>query len=603
MFSSSPPTPAGIPAPGSRSRPKSSPSLNTSCNNNNHHPRNNVNKTGTRCFDSEAPPAPSLRQVGPDVAAAMSAPAAVSQAADVAPVFPPLQVLGLSPCGSPGQPAPLALMSPSLLLNQPIFVAISTNPLILVPCSYNATTGGLNFANSSQPVIRPSSVTAGTQEAAFPNSIPDQRLPKGSRILSPSLHPSSPLPLDVAGNDCPGSPALDGDQPLDLTSKSAPIGKDVSLEEVVKNIALANQNSGAASEASSSRIERRRNSNAIVIAPGSSFLNKPPHQSPYAHHDHDTTTDDNNSRSSCCSPPQLHGLSLPIPLPGHMGMIGPALPAAAVERHALVKQGTFRCKDCNIVFFKHENFLVHKSMYCASRRSSDLNNASSPSPEPPESDHAPNSSPDVTLDSKPITGPASPNRSVTSTPPLSSPPPLTQHHAPVFQFFCVACGIRFTSLDTLHAHQAFYCLKRSAVSGQAKGGSAENGTATNGSDSKAVTEEKCVRNSSGVAAAPPVKSCHSHSNLQAFKCAICGYKGHTMRGMRTHVRIHQDKMQGLSEESFIEYIEDAAAERKTATTGPGSRSRRRSLEPAPVQDRQSPSTKRRRQAIPSLRYN
>jgi zinc finger protein ZFPM1 len=528
----------------------------------------------------------------------------------------PLQVL--SPSGSPGQMGPLTLMSPSLLLNQPIFVAISTNPLILVPCSYNATTGGLNFAGSSQPVL-PAVSLSGQQAATFPNHVSSQRHSKGSRTLSSSPH-SSP-PLNAAGTS---SPAVD--QPLDLTSKPFPSSKDQcnpSLEQVVKNITLANQNhavnhSTVGNEATSSRIERRRNSNAIVIAPGSSFLNKPPHHSPFAHHDHDTTTDDNNSRSSCCSPPQVHSLNMPIPglpAPGHMGMIGPAAAGALVasgvsmERHGgLVKQGTFRCKDCNIVFFKHENFLVHKSMYCASRRSSDMNNVSSPSPEPPESDHAPNSSPDITIDSKPLPVP-SPTRSVTSTPPHGSPPPpLAQHHPPVFQFFCVACGIRFTSLDTLQAHQAFYCLKRSAVGSQAAKGSAENGTVSNGCDTKSLPDDNCDRIAPVASALPPAassKSCHSQSNLQAFKCTICGYKGHTMRGMRTHVRIHQDKMQGLSEESFIEYMDETqAVVRKTSATGPGSRSRRRSLEPAAAaQDRQSPAAKRRRPVIPSLRYN
>lgn len=521
---------------------------------------------------------------------------------------PPLQVLGLTSSASPGS---LALMSPSLLLNQPIFVAISTNPLILVPCSYNATTGGLNFANTSQPVLANSSVATSVSESGLLATVPRTQVSRPGRALSPS-RPASPHSLRSGSSLFPFP---ENEQPLDLTSRSGHVARDASLEEVVKNITLANsQSQGAAGEASASRIQRRRNSNAMVIAPGSSFMNKPPHQSPYHnnHNDHnDTTTDDNNSRSSCCSPPG-HGLSLPIAglsLPGHMSLMASAsasLPASVTERQALVKQGTYRCKDCNIVFYKHENFLVHKSMYCASRRSSDLNNASSPSPEPPESDHAPNSSPDpdLMLDSKPVVGHMSPNsRSITSTPPLSSPPPLAQHHAPVFQFFCVACGIRFTSLDTLHAHQAFYCLKRS-VANQGKNGPTDK---VSTADSKHVMEDSGTDGTACPAVAAPVKSCPSHSNLQAFKCTICGYKGHTMRGMRTHVRIHQDKMQGLSEESFIEYIENAAVERKTVTSGPGSRGRRRSLEPTTVQDRQSvtasPSSKRRRQAIPCLRYN
>jgi hypothetical protein len=33
----------------------------------------------------------------------------------------------------------------------------------------------------------------------------------------------------------------------------------------------------------------------------------------------------------------------------------------------------------------------------------------------------------------------------------------------LFQFICVACGIKFTSLDNLTAHQAYYCPKRSEL--------------------------------------------------------------------------------------------------------------------------------------------
>jgi zinc finger protein ZFPM1 len=33
----------------------------------------------------------------------------------------------------------------------------------------------------------------------------------------------------------------------------------------------------------------------------------------------------------------------------------------------------------------------------------------------------------------------------------------------------------------------------------------------------------------------------SHSGVKAFRCTICRYKGNTLRGMRTHIRMHFEK--------------------------------------------------------------
>lgn len=33
----------------------------------------------------------------------------------------------------------------------------------------------------------------------------------------------------------------------------------------------------------------------------------------------------------------------------------------------------------------------------------------------------------------------------------------------------------------------------------------------------------------------------AHQGVKAFRCTICRYKGNTLRGMRTHIRMHFDK--------------------------------------------------------------
>ena len=44
----------------------------------------------------------------------------------------------------------------------------------------------------------------------------------------------------------------------------------------------------------------------------------------------------------------------------------------------LVKQGASKCVDCNIVFYKHENYLVHKTKYCAGRAGNKSRDGESP---------------------------------------------------------------------------------------------------------------------------------------------------------------------------------------------------------------------------------
>lgn len=132
------------------------------------------------------------------------------------------------------------------------------------------------------------------------------------------------------------------------------------------------------------------------------------------------------------------------------------------------------------------------------------------------------------------------------------------------QFVCGACGIRFKSLDNLQAHQTYYCTKRtggpvaipinsSANTGDAslKSSHEENVSEThrkrvNGSHSEKVANN-CNTNGSSNA---KTRSSSNQQQIQSFQCTICGYKGHTLRGMRTHVRMHTEELQGANEEDF-----------------------------------------------------
>lgn len=317
----------------------------------------------------------------------------------------------------------------------------------------------------------------------------------------------------------------------------------------------------------------------------------------------------------------------------------------------LVKQGNSRCTDCNIVFFKQENYLVHKEKYCASRRNIDnsqTKRASSSSITRPgtsspsgstgnysnqhgatEIARTSNKSDDVSL-SVPTSPSVLSSREGASVSPNALLSPGKQSN--LLQYYCIACGIKYTSYDNLQAHQTYYCLKRNTntalpnatnsvspvnpMSPSPQPSSAQSllspqmlstvaaaaslGTQSNASaDSIMDFSSSLSNNFAGIVAAAVANAksnlssgtfgdfnCNkckasymsqetlaahvcsadlrlektekspnvtpSTSSLQTYKCTICGYKGHTMRGMRTHVRVHSSELSsGACEEDFI----------------------------------------------------
>lgn len=99
-----------------------------------------------------------------------------------------------------------------------------------------------------------------------------------------------------------------------------------------------------------------------------------------------------------------------------------------------VKQGVSKCKECNIVFCKLENYLAHKKHYCSARNLDDK---------------------DGVRTSPPVSPQQSGGTAGSTTVPTSYQ-----------QLICAACGIKFTSLDNLSAHQMYYCPKRIEIPNQ-----------------------------------------------------------------------------------------------------------------------------------------
>lgn len=144
------------------------------------------------------------------------------------------------------------------------------------------------------------------------------------------------------------------------------------------------------------------------------------------------------------------------------------------------------------------------------------------------------------------------------------------------QFVCAACGIRFKSLDNLQAHQTYYCTKRAGgpvahTIPIASSANSNSDAALKMSHEENVAETYRSKRSNGTTSEKVVNGCNtngignvksrSSSNqqqVQSFQCSICGYKGHTLRGMRTHVRMHTDELHGANEEDFIDHLDHSA---------------------------------------------
>lgn len=123
----------------------------------------------------------------------------------------------------------------------------------------------------------------------------------------------------------------------------------------------------------------------------------------------------------------------------------PPAPVVPPPPQVLVKQGDSKCQECNIVFYKHENYIAHKKHYCSARKIESSQDEKTLSP--------------VGTSPPPTTPPKESKSKSPIGPNLSSNIPSTSKPT-MYQFICAACGIKFTSYDNLTAHQTYYCPKR-----------------------------------------------------------------------------------------------------------------------------------------------
>ncbi|XP_016985639.1 zinc finger protein ush isoform X2 [Drosophila rhopaloa] len=258
----------------------------------------------------------------------------------------------------------------------------------------------------------------------------------------------------------------------------------------------------------------------------------------------------------------------PAPLPAQSGGGNPGSGGStggSQQPQIYVKKGVSKCMECNIVFCKYENYLAHKQHYCSARSqegSSEVDNKSAVSPSNPGAGGS-------------GAGGAEAATSVETTPVAYQ------------QLICAACGIKYTSLDNLRAHQNYYCPKGGAATAPAvtpadpgqlamakeKCGKCKTlheiglpcpAPVTNPQAAPASNSQQPASNSlnkcpvCGVVsptAALAKKHMEMHGTVKAYRCSICQYKGNTLRGMRTHIRTHFDKKTSdVNEEHYMTCI-------------------------------------------------
>lgn len=155
---------------------------------------------------------------------------------------------------------------------------------------------------------------------------------------------------------------------------------------------------------------------------------------PLINHQNNAANIGENHKRPQLTPPLL---KLPSPSPIMANVSVPNLPP-----QIFVKQGVSKCKECNIVFCKYENYVAHKKHYCSARNLEEIDGGASKSP--------PQISPQAA---------ASPGSQISKSANRgNSAPPIAS--LPYQQLICAACGTKFTSLDNLGAHQMYYCSKR-----------------------------------------------------------------------------------------------------------------------------------------------
>ncbi|CAH0556822.1 unnamed protein product, partial [Brassicogethes aeneus] len=447
-------------------------------------------------------------------------------------------------CRTPPSPSSAQQMPPQ----QP-FLALPTNPIIIVPYSLFRSASVLpgltglpvGIANPEGPCFLMPNGTLQPMTSAI-----NPATPKPAEVLKTSNKPketsvirdsSLPLDLSVKRSHDDGDLVIDfGDEhEKENKRRRSPSPEKIECVPSIPGSPPSTPVSQGNSPALSISPKRKQDETSRSCSPRS--LSKTPKSNMMEK----SRSPDGNVPPFEISP-ALHPLlmragGLPLFTPEVQMRLAEIPQIPSFTPQVLVKQGVSKCKECNIVFCKHENYVVHKKHYCSARMQDDDTSKTSGSP------------------------PVSPRSTGTTSP--------GQYQ----QLICLACGIKFTSLDNLNAHQAYYCSKKNENEVRKCGkcrGILEPGHQCHPPAPLAGWKCPCCDVISPTASAAQ-RHMETHTGVKAYRCKICKYKGNTLRGMRTHIRMHFDKRSpDLQEEKYISYIlEDDASNTMEVSVAPG----------------------------------
>ncbi|XP_069988315.1 zinc finger protein ush isoform X3 [Penaeus vannamei] len=476
------------------------------------------------------------------------------------------------------------------------------------------------------PLLSPSAASANRGTSPAAHSLPPQTSPQSNSVSPPKHSPKSEARPKSHSGETSGKRRGEGESPLDLTTKRPKLTVKTDL---LGDEEKENREVNTPTPAKSPVPKSRPGSSHAAGEFEGKLLASPSRPSPSSEGETHSASrsprpacttpaqgsprglvDSPRPSTSARSPAQqapglpqlppgfpnllaslesLSGLSLPalqglqgVPPELALKLLNPDLLmnglAPIVNPPVIVKQGEAKCNECNIVFYKEESLQVHKKHYCAARTISKS-----------EDDRRSNGSRSPASAGEGGAGPSRRSPSALPEPPApaaatpaAAPKEAPKSNKPLFQFICTACGIKFNSPDNLAAHQTYYCSKREGAAGEegvTKGlwrcprcrcampetlQAAHQCVTPSPAPSHGWKCPCCPVISPTAAAAQ--KHLETHAGIKAFRCTICGYRGNTLRGMRTHIRMHFEKRTNdLQEENFIACIlEDDDGSRRGA---------------------------------------
>lgn len=503
------------------------------------------------------------------------------------------------------------IVVPTQFLSPSIPISMSNQPTVLLAAPILAS-GGL--ANIAMPAIIMQAMVNSeeTSPAAKQNTVSSSEK-SPIKEMSPEVKEEklnakdqADLPLDLSTKN---SSRTRGEQEKAGSAKNTKMD-EVDLEETVRDLSISSRRSPAwesrSGEKSASQLREERST------PTGAKSESGPCKSDSCSKSEMSEASSPKSEGSSLIPPSqylVYDHLAPSYVQGQM-IPNPAFLYGRMQNEMLhgdprlnpAAPHVSKCLECNIVFFKHENFLIHKKHYCASRKRS---------PEDRRYDGFRSISvQDGDIRASSIGSRLSPRKNETEcragmktkVPENFGPKAVTESRktpvtftknacAPQLLYFCNACSIKFSSADTLQAHKEFYCSEIKSKVAQ------ENPLRVSRVDAHDVTSPQdevetkpgvfsCTDCSNSYPSARLLKLhfCNTntsktsmfrclycdfvaqtenkyvdhmkaHAPSKVYRCALCGYRGNTIRGMRMHGKMHVDQGSEFTDEHMLEFEE------------------------------------------------